>query len=184
MQIFINFLSLSRIISGVLIFFILSQHEVANYIAFLLFIFAGLTDYYDGFLARKYNLVSNFGEILDPVSDKILVIFVLFSLSTYLGNFLVAFCSGIIISREVFISALRDYSSRNGISSATKVIYISKVKTAIQFFTIAMYLILVSFDLNRIFFVISDMLLILTVIITIYTCIIYTLNVINHNHKQ
>ena len=82
MQIFINFLSLSRIISGVLIFFILSQHEVANYIAFLLFIYAGLTDYYDGFLDRKYNLVSNFGEILDPVSDKILVIFVLFSLSS------------------------------------------------------------------------------------------------------
>ena len=151
MQIFINFLSLSRIISGVLIFFILSQHEVANYIAFLLFFFAGLTDYYDGFLARKYNLVSNFGEILDPVSDKILVIFVLFSLSTYLGNFLVAFCSGIIISREIFISALRDFNLEMVFHQLPKLYIYAKVKTAIQFFTIAMYLILVSFDLNLIF---------------------------------
>ena len=128
----------------------MSQHEVANYIAFLLFIFAGLTDYYDGFLARKYNLVSNFGEILDPVSDKILVIFVLFSLSTYLGNFLVAFCSGIIISREVLFLLSEITHLEMVFHQLLKLYIYQKLKPQFNF-TIAMYLILVSFDLNRFF---------------------------------
>jgi phosphatidylglycerophosphate synthase len=47
-------------------------------VAFVLFFVAGLTDYFDGFLARKYNASSQMGEILDPIADKILIIFLFF----------------------------------------------------------------------------------------------------------
>ena len=180
MQIFINLLSLSRVISGVLIFFVLSQDTISNLIGLVLFIFAGLTDYLDGYLARKHKLVSDLGEILDPISDKILIILVMISLSVYLNSFFMAFCSGVIISREVYVSALRDYSSRIGISSATKVIYLSKVKTTIQFVTITMYFVIISYDLNPLLFLIADILFLITLLITVYTSIIYTLNILNN----
>jgi cardiolipin synthase len=50
-------------------------------LALILFYIAGLTDYLDGYLARKYNAVSQFGEILDPIADKILIVFIFFGLS-------------------------------------------------------------------------------------------------------
>jgi phosphatidylglycerophosphate synthase len=49
-------------------------------LALILFFLAGITDYFDGYLARKYNAVSQLGEILDPIADKILILFVLFGL--------------------------------------------------------------------------------------------------------
>ena len=69
MSIFINLITISRIILGGVIFVLLTRTEMYWY-AFILFFLAGITDYYDGFLARKYNLVSQLGEILDPIADK------------------------------------------------------------------------------------------------------------------
>ena len=54
---------------------------------FITFCFAGLTDYLDGYLARKYNAESQLGEILDPIADKILIIFILIGLSVHLHSF-------------------------------------------------------------------------------------------------
>ena len=74
-KIFINLLTSVRIIFAFLIFLLVSLEN--NYsIAFLLFFLAGITDYFDGFLARKYNASSDIGEILDPIADKILIIFI------------------------------------------------------------------------------------------------------------
>ena len=78
----INFLTISRIIIGVIIFILLAFDRNAL-LSFVLFLFAGLTDYFDGFLARKYKLTSQFGEITDPIADKILIVFVLFGLSIH-----------------------------------------------------------------------------------------------------
>ena len=73
----INLLTLSRIFIAIIIFGLLMLN---NYyvLAFVLFFVAGSTDYFDGFLARKYNASSQMGEILDPVADKILIIFFFF----------------------------------------------------------------------------------------------------------
>lgn len=163
----INVLTLSRIFSAIVIFLLLTQTNY-NFLILFLFIFSGISDYLDGFFARKYNLTSDVGEILDPIADKILVIFILIGLSVKFNSFLIGFNASLIISREILVSALRDYNSRNGKSYLTKVTFLAKSKTAIQFFTISIYLIGISFN-NMLFVVIGDILIIMSTIITLYT---------------
>ena len=135
---FVNFLTIMRIIAAPVILFFL---VVENYlICILLFFLASLTDYFDGFLARKHNAESELGEILDPIADKIIIVFLLIGLSVNLSNYLMAFLSSFIIAREIGIAALRDFASRNNLSDRTKVTFIAKAKTAIQLFTIGLYL--------------------------------------------
>tara|TARA_Y200000002_G_scaffold368941_1_gene362542 strand:- start:127 stop:669 length:543 start_codon:yes stop_codon:yes gene_type:complete len=172
---FINFLTIFRIIFALIISVLLISGE-GYLFALILFFFAGLSDYFDGFLARKYNAVSEIGEILDPIADKILAVFVLITLSVNLSSFLIAFLSSLIISREVWVSALRDYSARKNITDATKVTYLAKIKTSIQLFTIFLYLL--GLAINNMFFIIfGDIFLILSALVTIYTGYEYTRNV-------
>lgn len=170
----VNILSVSRIIFGLLIFYFLSDPDLYIY-TIPFFAIAGLSDFLDGYLARKYKVESTIGEIIDPIADKVLVTFVLIALCVNLQSLLIALCSSIIISRELFVSALRDFNSRNNNLKATKVLYISKVKTAIQFNTILLYLISITFSLSLIT-LISDILLIMTTLITCYTGLEYAKN--------
>ncbi len=170
----INILTISRIILAAIIFLLLATPE--NYfLAFILFFIAGITDYFDGYLARKYNLTSELGEILDPIADKILIIFILFGLSVNLSSYFVGFAGSIIITREIWVSALRDYNARKGNSNLTKVIYIAKIKTSVQLFAIGVYLFALAIN-KMILIVIGDIFLLLSLIITLYTGYIYTLN--------
>ena len=137
-------------------------------VAFVLFFVAGLTDYFDGFLARKYNASSQMGEILDPIADKILIIFLFFGLALNLYSYLIGFAGALIITREIWVSALRDYNSRNNNLNATKVIYIAKIKTTIQLFTISIYLFALAFNFMLLILV-ADVFLILSTLITLYT---------------
>ena len=170
----INLLTLSRIFIAIIIFGLLMLN---NYyvLAFVLFFVAGLTDYFDGFLARKYNASSQMGEILDPIADKILIIFLLFGLALNLSSYLIGFAGALIITREIWVSALRDYNSRNNNSNATKVIYIAKIKTTIQILTISIYLFALAFNFMLLILV-ADVFLILSTLITLYTGYIYTAN--------
>ena len=170
----INLLTLSRIFIAIIIFVLLMLN---NYyvLAFVLFFIAGLTDYFDGFLARKYNASSQMGEILDPIADKILIIFLFFGLALNLSSYLIGFAGALIITREIWVSALRDYNSRNNNSNATKVIYIAKIKTTIQMFTISIYLFALAFNF-MLLIIVADIFLILSTLITLYTGYIYTVN--------
>lgn len=174
MLIFINLLTISRILSGLVVFFLLTRTDLYWY-ALGIFFLAGITDYFDGYLARKHNLVSVLGEILDPIADKILIVFLFLGLSVTLSSFYIAFASAIIISREIWIGALRDFNSRNNKSSATKVTFLAKVKTSIQLTTISIYLLGLSLN-NMLILLIGDLLLFISLIITAYTGYIYTLN--------
>ena len=89
-----------------------------------------------------------------------------------------AFAASIIISREIWVSALRDFSARNNISNATKVTYLAKVKTSIQLLTIFIYLFALSADI-MILIIIADIFLIISVLVTMYTGYEYTINVID-----
>ena len=170
----VNLITLSRILLAPIIFVFLM---LDNYLlCLLLFTFAGITDYFDGYLARKYNAESQLGEILDPIADKILVIFILFGLSVQLHSFLVAFFGSLILTREIGVAALRDYSSRNGLSDRTKVTFLAKVKTAIQIITLTSYLLALSLEFS-LMIVISDILLIMASIITLYTGYQYAINI-------
>ena len=133
MSLFINFITVSRMILGAIIFLLITRTEMYWY-AFILFFFASITDYFDGFLARKYNLTSRIGEILDPIADKVLIVFLLFAISINLSSYYIGFFSAIIITRELWVGALRDFNARESRSSATKVTFLAKIKTTIQLF--------------------------------------------------
>jgi len=174
MAIFINLLTISRMALGALIFILLTQTEM-YWIAFVLFFIASITDYFDGYLARKYNHVSQIGEILDPIADKILIVFLLFAISVNLTSYYIAFASALIITREIWVGALRDFNARQNKSDATKVTFLAKIKTTIQLFTISTYLLGIGMN-NMLILLIADMLLFLSLIITLYTGFIYSLN--------
>ena len=171
---FINFMTVARMLLApiILIFLIFGNYLVCV----LLFFIAGLTDYFDGYFARKYNAVSELGEILDPIADKILVVFILIGLSVELDSQLMALLSSLIIAREIGVAALRDYSARNNLSERTKVTFLAKAKTSIQLLTIGLYLLALAISFNLLI-VISDIFLILATLITLYTGYQYMLNI-------
>lgn len=99
-------------------------------IAAWVFIIAALTDWFDGWLARKWNQTSAFGAFLDPVADKLMVsAALLILLSIHRIDVLIAF---IIIGREITISALREWMAQIGASASVAVSWLGKFKTAAQ----------------------------------------------------
>ena len=181
MRTFINILTLSRIFLAAVIFLLLISPD-GYLLALILFFLAGITDYFDGYLARKYNAVSQLGEILDPIADKILVLFVLFGLAINLSSYLIGFIGAIIITREIWVGALRDLNARNGITDATKVTFLAKIKKTAQLFTLSIYLFGLAIN-NMLIIVIADILLFISLIITLYTGLIYTLNTLKTDEK-
>ena len=171
---FINLLTFSRILLAAIIFLLLMSSD-GYLMAFVLFLIAGITDYFDGYFARKYNAVSQLGEILDPIADKILILFVLFGLAVNLSSYLVGFIGALIITREIWVGALRDMNARNGKSDATKVTFLAKIKTTIQLFTISIYLLGLTTN-NMLIVVIGDTFLLISLFITLYTGFLYTVN--------
>ena len=99
--------------------------DASKYVALALFCIASLTDFFDGYLARKHNLVTNFGKFMDPLADKLLVCSALVCLSS-VGK-LAAWITLIIIAREFIISGFRLIASDNGIVIAAS--YWGKFKT-------------------------------------------------------
>ena len=174
MTTFINLLTLSRIFLAAIIFLLLTSSD-GYLMALVLFFIAGITDYFDGYLARKYNAVSQIGEILDPIADKILILFLLFGLAINLSSYLIGFIGALIITREIWVGALRDMNARNGKSDATKVTFLAKIKTTIQLFTISIYLLGLAIN-NMLLLVIGDIFLFISLFITLHTGFLYTLN--------
>ena len=181
MTTFINLLTFSRIFLAAIIFLLLMSPD-GYLLAFILFFFAGITDYFDGYLARRYNAVSQLGEILDPIADKILILFVLFGLAINLSSYLIGFIGAIVITREIWVGALRDLNARNGKSDATKVTFLAKIKTSVQLLTLSIYLFGLAIN-NMLIIVIADILLFISLFITLYTGFIYTLNTFKKNEE-
>ena len=174
MSLFINLITVSRIVFGAIVFVLLTRTEMYWH-AFILFFLASITDYFDGYLARKYNLVSQLGEILDPIADKILIVFLLFAISVNLTSYYIGFLSAVIITREIWVGALRDFNARQQNSNATRVTFLAKIKTTIQLFTISTYLLGLAMN-NMLIVLIADIMLFLSFIVTVYTGLIYTKN--------
>ena len=170
----LNAITLSRIFCAILIYLILFSES--NYsLALFLFFVASFSDFLDGYLARKTDSVSVLGEILDPIADKLLIVFVLIGLSINLDSFLIGFISAIIISREIWVAALRDINSRNNQSDKTKVTFLAKTKTAIQMLAILMYLFGLTLNSMMILFF-ADIILIIALLVTIQTGFQYTIS--------
>ena len=174
MTTFINLLTFSRIFLAAIIFLLLMSSD-GYLLALILFFVASITDYFDGYLARKYNAVSELGEVLDPIADKILIVFVLFGLAVNLGSYLIAFIGALIITREIWVGALRDLNARNNRGDATKVTFLAKIKTTIQLFTLSIYLLALTLN-NMLLIIFADIFLFISLFITLYTGLIYTFN--------
>ncbi len=171
---FLNILTLSRIFCALLIFLFLYLGQ--NYwVAFLFFIIASISDFFDGYLARKTNSESVLGEILDPIADKLLIVFVLIGLSINLDSFLIGFISAVIISREIWVAALRDINARSNQSHKTKVTFLAKTKTTMQMFCISLYLLGLSMN-NMMIIFFADISIIIAMLITIQTGLQYTIS--------
>ena len=125
-----NKITMLRVIMIPFFAFFMLTDVVGNskYIAVAIFIIASLTDTLDGFIARKYNLVSNFGKFMDPLADKLLVCSAMICL-IQTGQ-LAAWIVVIIIAREFIISGFRLIASDNGVVIAAS--YWGKFKTTFQ----------------------------------------------------
>ena len=106
--------------------------------ATIIFVVAALTDWFDGYLARRWNQTSSFGAFLDPVADKLMVAGALLLL-VELGR-TTAVLAFIIIGREIAISALREWMAQIGASKSVAVSSLGKVKTIAQMIAIPMLL--------------------------------------------
>ncbi len=144
MKNFPNILTIFRIISlPVLILMILSSDQKFNFYGVLLFIAISASDFFDGYLARKMGIESNFGKMLDPIADKLFIISVIIC---FMINGTITHLSLVpgflIIFREIFVSGLREYYSSANSNVAINVSNLGKIKTAIQM--LSLFLILVA----------------------------------------
>lgn len=124
-----NQLTVLRIIlSPIFLFFFLSENPLFKQISIGIFIVAALTDWYDGWLARKFNYITNWGKFWDPLADKILtsIAFIGFVILGVLPLWMVI----IILVRDFIITILRAYADYKGASFPTSVY--AKWKTFIQ----------------------------------------------------
>ena len=112
------------------VFYLGLEARIQNLVATVMFVAFALTDWLDGYLARRLNQTSSFGAFLDPVADKFLVCASLLVL-VHLGRADV-FVGLIIIGREIAISALREWMAQIGASRSVAVHMLGKVKTAVQ----------------------------------------------------
>ncbi len=98
----------------------------------LIFFIASITDWFDGYLARKWNQTTRLGAFLDPVADKVLVAIALVSVVEYYHTWRITIPAGIMIAREIIISALREWMAELGERASVAVSIWGKVKTTAQ----------------------------------------------------
>ncbi|MFW5954632.1 MAG: CDP-diacylglycerol--glycerol-3-phosphate 3-phosphatidyltransferase [Guyparkeria sp.] len=120
--------------------FLFVPTELGRPLAAWIFAIASITDFLDGYLARRWHLETPFGAFLDPVADKLIVAVALVLLVYSDGDLPIVLATAVIIGREVFISALREWMAGKGISAAVKVSQLGKAKTLTQMFAIVFLL--------------------------------------------
>ena len=108
-----------------------------NVAATAIFVFGALTDWLDGWIARRYGMYSAFGAFLDPVADKLTVAFALLLVVERHDTPWMALLSAVIIGREITISALREWMAQMGAHGLVKVAVLGKLKTIAQMVAIS-----------------------------------------------
>lgn len=163
-----NKLTIARVIMIPLFLFFLMTDIVpmSNYIALAIFIIASLTDMLDGRLARKNNLVTNFGKFMDPLADKLLVCSAMVAFIEL--GLMPAIVVIIIIAREFIISGIRLIAAEKNVVIAAGMS--GKIKTVVQMITCCVLIAQLPFDFMR---VVEQVGIYLSLILTIYSLIVY-----------
>ena len=168
-----NFLTTIRIIVVPILAWLLFREEAASdsnrLIAGVLFIIAALTDIADGTIARRWNLITNFGKIFDPIADKALIGVALIGLS-YL-NLLDWWFTWVILARELFVTFLRFWVINKGVIPASRG---GKLKTIMQIIAISFYLL----PLPETVSLLAEILMYLAVVLTLATAVDYIMKAI------
>ena len=133
-----NVLTYIRILIIPVIFYVLYLRDAvwSHYVACGLFVLASVTDYFDGYLSRRWNMTSEIGRFLDPIADKLLVATVLIVLvQTKFFSMMETILASVIICREIFVSGLREYLGNFNVKMPVS--RLAKWKTTSQLFAIA-----------------------------------------------
>ena len=139
-----NILTVLRVVMiPFFIYFLLKNEPYARWLALLLFMTASITDFFDGYLARKLNQDTKFGRFLDPFADKALVVSTIVAF-VYLDKLIPLWMILIIIGRDILITAMRFLAIRKGVEVVTS--RLAKAKTAFQM--ISIFIILTIFVLR------------------------------------
>lgn len=113
-------------------------YEHAHFTAMIVFGLAAITDWLDGYIARRYNASTPFGAFLDPVADKLIVIAALVVVAIEYQHWIITASALIIIMREVTVSALREWMAQRQLSDVIAVSNTGKYKTTFQLFALGM----------------------------------------------
>ncbi len=144
----------------------------SNITAAAIFVAAALTDWLDGWIARRFNMTSAFGAFLDPVADKLMVATALALLVQQNPTPLMAVTSAIIIGREISISALREWMAGLGQRHKVGVAWVGKLKTIMQI--VAIVVCLYQRDLPELrLYRIGEGLLVVAAVLTIWSALVY-----------
>lgn len=130
---FPTFLTLFRVV--LIPFFIIAFYlpvKWAPFAATAVFFVASITDWFDGYLARKWKQTTRFGAFLDPVADKVIVAAALVLIVEYYHAFWITLPAIVMIAREIIISALREWMAEIGSRATVAVSWVGKVKTTAQ----------------------------------------------------
>lgn len=175
-----NRLTIARFILAIPFVFLLQQSNHSTMgttfrlISLIIFIVASLTDFFDGYIARKYNLITDFGKIMDPLADKILVISALVVFVQL--NYIPAWMSIIVLAREFLISGIRILAAAKGEVIAAG--NLGKYKTTSQMIVIIIVLLIgpVPLQIFNWNLTIAEILMLVPVILTIWSGWEYTFN--------
>ena len=183
-----NVLTFSRIVFAIVLIFLLEgRSSTGNILAVIVFTAASLTDFYDGHLAKKRGLVSDFGKIMDPVADKILLLSI-FGVLAHIG--MIAWWMFIVIAiREILVTASRLAMMRQGQVLAAE--RAGKIKTVAQITAVSVILLyLVAqqseycsywfYNVQRIWTGVNYILMLAAVILTVYSGVDYFRNKSRH----
>jgi CDP-diacylglycerol--glycerol-3-phosphate 3-phosphatidyltransferase len=152
-----------------------AETDANRIIAGTIFIVAALTDIADGTIARRWNLITNFGKIFDPIADKALIGVALIGLS-YL-NLLDWWFTWVILARELFVTFLRFWVINKGVIPASRG---GKLKTITQIVAISFYLL----PLPESFSIIGQIIMYLAVILTLATAVDYIMKAIMTDREE
>ena len=176
MKNFIMLLTYSRIFFSPLIF-VLSVFFEMYLTSLIIFVVCSLSDFLDGYLARKFNHESSLGKLLDPIADKILLCSTILSIILITNDNFIGLMGTLILIREFWVSGLREYTATYNIQDASDVSQLAKVKTTLQFFAISSYLFSFVYGLSLGIFI-SSFILFLSLLVSLKTGMTYTVNVL------
>lgn len=167
-----TWLSVSRlIVIPFIVLFYYLPFDWARAVAAIIFAIGAITDWFDGYIARKFHLSSPFGRFIDPVADKLIVAVALIIIAVEFANLGITLPVAIILCREIIISGLREWMAELGKRMSVAVNSIAKFKTTLQMMAITILLAYRPGDTS--IAIVGIFILYVAVILTLWSMLIY-----------